>query len=218
LDALPLGVEPKVSSSGRQSATTTRRRRAVDVQAALALFDVQTARDVKTVEPSHADWSAGHGGDELERSSQAGFTWSQRRLVPDPAGLVVLLHVHKLPRIVTSPAAKAPGRVRPCPPSLGKGRGWPGPDGSNVTLSDSDAIRVRVRAWRARPCPSGEAEGSRRAGTGRAPRRDGCVEEVAAGGRPGHRGDVLTWSFSTRAHWRAGVAAAPRVEPAGVLA
>ncbi len=44
-----------------------------------------------------------------------------------------------------SPAAEAPVRVRPCRPSPSKGRRWPGPDGSNVTLSDSDAVRVRVR-------------------------------------------------------------------------
>jgi hypothetical protein len=54
-------------------------------------------------------------------------------------------------------------------------------------LSDSDTIRrirVRARAWRARPCRSGEAEGSLRDGLGSALRRDGSREEVAAGGGP----------------------------------
>jgi hypothetical protein len=74
--------------------------------------------------------------------------------------------------IVISPAAEAPVRVLLYRPSPGKGRGWPGPlaDGSNVTLSDLDANRVRVRAWRARPCRSGEAEGH--CGTGRAVHRE----------------------------------------------
>ncbi len=77
--------------------------------------------------------------------------------------------------IATSPAAEAPGRVRPCHPSPGKGSGWPGPDGSNVTLSDSDAIRVLFRALGARPDRSGDSEAEGRCGTGRAGHRDVTV-------------------------------------------
>jgi hypothetical protein len=112
-----------------------------------------------------------------------------------------------------SAAAVEPGRVRPCHSCPGKARGcqWPGPVGSDVILSDSDAIRVRIRAWGARPCPSGEAEGSRRDGPGRAPLHDGCGQEVAAGGGLSLRGDVFKWSkFGAAVAGRcAGCAAGP---------
>ncbi len=59
-----------------------------------------------------------------------------------------------------------------------------------VSLGDSDAIRVRVRAWE--PGRIGVAEPRVPAGLG-----DPCTvggKEVTASGWPCRRGDVLKWS------------------------
>jgi hypothetical protein len=118
LDALASGVEPNKSSPGLHVYT--------GMQAALVLFDVQTARATKQWNLRTLISRPGYEGDELERSSQGESMLLLRRLVP-----------HYLPAwcfctstIGTFAAAEAPGQVRPYYPSLGKDRGWPGSVGT----------------------------------------------------------------------------------------
>jgi hypothetical protein len=103
LNALMSGVEPHEfdRTAGWRSLS------AVHMQAALVLFNVQTARATK--QWNLRTLTSRPGGGELERSSQAESMLSLRRLVP-----------HFLPTwcfckstIGTSAAAVAPGRVRP---------------------------------------------------------------------------------------------------------
>jgi hypothetical protein len=114
-----------------------------------------------------------------------------------------------LERLGSHPSPGPGARARPYRSGDAEGHGGTGEAvHHDVSLGDSEAIRVRVRAWE--PGRIGVAEPRVPAGRG-----DPCTaggKEVAASGGPCRRGDVLKWSNLGPSD-RAGVAVAPRAGP-----